>query len=346
MIPDPSRLINVLKGSRVFIQTHNFPDRDAVASACGLQCILRHFGIDANLCYKGTIENMGIRHIMEEYHIHMDEYSHIEEMTFADKVILVDGQKFNANMTDLPGDEVACIDHHPANDKGEYAYKDIRICGACSSIIDEYFRIWNVPMDRDTATLLLYGLRMDTDNLRRGVTELDVEAFRHLFPLSDDSMLKKLAGRCLLKEDLRAFGTAIETITLREGLGMVRIPFKCDDHLIAQVADFILTLAEVDTAIVYSRRDNGLKFSARTLLPQVHCGDMLLTVLKEEGGSGGGHPHMAGGFLPREKLGLLYDEGLSWEERTRMVHDFTNHLAGKFECFLKKAAMQARPGTK
>lgn len=108
----------------------------------------------------------------------------------------------------------------------------------------------------------------------------------------------------------------------------------------------ILTLAEVDTAIVYSRRDNGLKFSARTLLPQVHCGDMLLTVLKEEGGSGGGHPHMAGGFLPREKLGLLYDEGLSWEERTRMVHDFTNHLAGKFECFLKKAAMQATPGTK
>lgn len=284
---------------------------------------------------------MGIRHIMREYNIHMNEYSRIKDMTFADKIILVDGQKFNANMSDLPGDEVACIDHHPTNDKCEYAYKDIRICGACSSIIAEYFRLWKVPMTPGTATLLLYGLQMDTDNLRRGVTELDVEAFRHLFPISDDSMLKKLAGSCLLKEDLRAFGAAIESMTLREGLGMVRIPFKCDDHLIAQVADFILTLAEVDTAIVYSRRDNGLKFSARTLLPQVHCGDMLLTVLKEEGGSGGGHPHMAGGFLPREKLGLLYDEGLAWEERTRNVHDFINHLIEKFECFLKKASKQA-----
>lgn len=339
MTPDPSRLINMLKGSRVFIQPHNFPDQDAVASAVGLQSILRHFGIESSLCYTGTIENMGIRHIMKEYDIHMDEYSSMEEMTFADKIILVDGQKFNANMTDLPGDEVACIDHHPTNDKCDYAYKDIRICGACSSIIAEYFQAWDVPMSREMATLMLYGLQMDTDNLRRGVTELDIDAFRRLFPLSDGGMLKKLAGRSLLREDLRAFGAAIETVTLREGLGMVRIPFKCEDYLIAQIADFILTLAEVDTAIVYSRRDNGLKFSARTLLPHVHCGDMLLTVLKGEGGSGGGHPHMAGGFLPREKLGLLYDEGLPWEERMRNVHDFINHLAGKFECFLKNASM-------
>lgn len=33
-------------------------------------------------------------------------------------------------------------------------------------------------------------------------------------------MLKKLAGRNLLKEDLRAFGSAIESVPLREGLAL------------------------------------------------------------------------------------------------------------------------------
>lgn len=338
MIPDPSALTNLLAGSRVFIQTHNFPDQDAIASAYGLQCILQYFGIKSSLCYAGTIDNMGLQLIMKEYNIHIEEASQIENMTFADKIILVDGQKFNANMTDLPGDEIACIDHHPTNDKCAYAYKDIRVCGACSSIITEYFKIWDVPMNRETATLLLYGLQMDTGNLCRGVTELDIESFHYLFPLSDGNMLKKLAGRNLLKEDLRAFGSAIESVTLREGLGIVRIPFKCDDYLIAQIADFVLTLAEVDTAVVYSKRDNGLKFSARTLLPDVHCGNMLMSVLKEEGGSGGGHPHMAGGFIPREKLGILYDESLSWEDTKHNINDFINHLAEKFETFLKKTS--------
>lgn len=117
----------------------------------------------------------------------------------------------------------------------------------------------------------------------------------------------------------------------------MRIPFKCDDYLIAQIADFILTLAEVDTAVVYSRRDNGLKFSARPLLPHVHCGNMLMMALKEEGGSGGGHPHMAGGFIPREKIESLYDETLSYEDTKRNITDFINHLTEKFEYFLKKS---------
>lgn len=234
---DINLLLPVLKG-RVFIQTHNFPDQDAIASAYGLQRILEHFGIKASLCYKGSIDNMGIKHIIQEYDIPILEYAQIGDMTLDDKIILVDGQKFNANMTDLPGDEVACIDHHPDNDKCEYQYEDIRKCGACASIIAEYFRKLNVPMDKKTATLLLYGLQMDTDFMRRGVTELDIDAFRQLFPMADDAMLRALAGRCMREDDLRAFGTAIETIAMKNRIGVVRIPFACDDYLIGACPKF------------------------------------------------------------------------------------------------------------
>lgn len=319
-------LDSIRQAPRVFIQTHNFPDPDAIASAYGLQQLLKTRGLDPYLCYKGSIDNMGIKHVIQAYGIDILEYSQIPDMIFDDKIILVDGQKLNANMTDLPGDEVACIDHHPDNSRCEYAYVDIRPCGACSSIITQYFRDAGIPLDQRTATLLLYGLQKDTDNMTRGVTELDIEAFRQLFPLADSSMLRALGGQSMREQDLRAFGKAIETICIRDRLGVVRIPFACEDHLIAQVADFVLQLSEVDTAIVYSKRPNGIKFSARTVLPHVHCGNLLNACLMPEGGSGGGHPHMAGGFLPREKVPTLYEENQGWEARKMNAAEFRDHL--------------------
>lgn len=312
---------------RVFIQTHDFPDPDAIGSACGMQRILHHFGIDAQICYRGSIHNDATLHILKEYDISLLDASHLGNMTLADKILLVDGQKLNANMTDLPGDEVACIDHHPDNEKVTLAYEDIRPCGACASIVAEYFRLLDVPLDQKTATLLLFGLQMDTGNLQRGVTSLDIAAFSQLFPLADGNMLQKLAGRTMREKDLRAFGTAIETVTVAGSLGTAFIPFACDDYLIAQIADFILSLAEVDTAIVYSLRDTGLKFSARTLLPEIHCGNLLQKCLEAEGGSGGGHPHMAGGFIPREKIPSLYGESQSWEAKKYNMAEFRKHLA-------------------
>lgn len=322
---------------RVYIQTHDFPDADAIGSACGVQRILRHFGIDARICYQGSIHNDATLHILKEYDLRLVEASHLGDMTLADKILLVDGQKLNANMTDLPGDEVACIDHHPDNEKVALAYEDIRPCGACASIVAEYFRLLDVPLDQKTATLLLYGLQMDTGNLQRGVTPLDIAAFGQLFPLADVNMLQKLAVRTMREKDLRAFGTAIETIAVAAQVGIAFIPFACDDHLIAQIADFILAMAEVDTAIVYSLRDNGLKFSARTLLPEVHCGNLLQKCLEAEGGSGGGHPHMAGGFIPRGKIPSLYEENQSWETRKYTMTEFRKHLAERIaKCTLAR----------
>lgn len=318
-----------LTAPHVYIQTHDFPDPDAIGSACGIHHILKHYGINTEICYAGHVTNDALHHLINEYDISLREASEIHDMSISDKIILIDGQKLNANMTDLPGEEVACIDHHPDNEQVMLAYEDIRPCGACTSIITEYFRLLEVPLDKKTATLLLYGLQMDTDNLRRGVTSLDIEAFSYLFSLADGDMLKRLAGRTMRERDLRAFGAAIETIELTGHLAIAFIPFACDDYLIAQIADFMLALSEVDLSIVYSKRENGLKFSARTLLPDVHCGNLLKTCLGSEGGNGGGHPHMAGGFIPREKLLSLYDNNLSCDSINYNLASLQEHLIKK-----------------
>ena len=49
-------LIELLRGHKVYLQTHNFPDPDAMACAYGLFELLKAKGVDAEICYKGSID--------------------------------------------------------------------------------------------------------------------------------------------------------------------------------------------------------------------------------------------------------------------------------------------------
>ena len=50
------KLAELCRHKTVYIQTHNFPDPDAIASAFGLQKLLKHYGVDSTLCYAGRID--------------------------------------------------------------------------------------------------------------------------------------------------------------------------------------------------------------------------------------------------------------------------------------------------
>ena len=50
VMKDTHQLIELLKGHKVYLQTHNFPDPDALASAYGLQQFLKHYDIDSTIC--------------------------------------------------------------------------------------------------------------------------------------------------------------------------------------------------------------------------------------------------------------------------------------------------------
>ena len=58
-------LFDFLKGKKVFVQTHNFPDPDAIGAAFGLQQLLLHFGIESTLCYHGKIDRLNTRKMVE-----------------------------------------------------------------------------------------------------------------------------------------------------------------------------------------------------------------------------------------------------------------------------------------
>lgn len=295
-------LIQLCQGHAVYIQTHNFPDPDAIASAFGLQKLFRLYGIESTLCYDGRIDKLSASKMLEVFQIRMLSYESLApNMQETDWIICVDTQKHGGNVTDFIGDEIACIDHHPTFVPQKYQYHDIRITGACATLIAEYYKLSGNEPDMDTATALLYGLKMDTLQFTRGVTELDIEMFGFLFPLCDQEKLSALERNNMEFADLKAYGAAIENIELYDKVGFSCIPFPCPDALIAILSDFILSLIEVEVAVVYSFRKDGVKLSVRSEDPAISAGDLLYTALQDIG-NGGGHDTMAGGFIRKDRL--------------------------------------------
>ncbi len=299
------QLIELCSGQNVYIQTHNFPDPDAIASAYALQRLFDNFGISSTICYEGKIDKLSASKMLQAFNISMLSYDEVKSSLHeTDYIICVDSQKNSGNTTDFIGDEVASIDHHPTFTQVDYRYSDIQIVGACATLISEYYRTLGLTPDKNTATALLYGIKMDTNQFSRGVTPRDIDMFAFLFPYADNDLIISLESNNMQFQDLRSYGAAIENIRVFGYIGFSRIPFSCPDAMIAILADFVLSLLEVEVAIIYCERENGLKFSVRSERSDFHAGNVIRAALGGIG-DGGGHASMAGGFIPKDKFDQL-----------------------------------------
>lgn len=294
-----NEMIGYIQQKHVYIQTHNFPDPDAISSAFGLQKLLQFKGIDATICYKGKIDRYNTLKLIELLEIHLENLEDLaDKLTEQDEIILVDAQKGNSNIIDMTGTEIICIDHHPIFGKMDYRYEDIRPeYGACATMIAEYFYENDIPMDAKTATALSYGIRSDTDKLSRGTSKIDIEMLYRMYDQSDQNMIHRLENGELYFDDLMAYSKAIESIKVYDNVSFASTGENCPEALIASVSDFMLALVEVEFSVVYAIQKNGIKLSVRSECGGYDAGKIISRAL-DGIGNGGGHAAMAGGFIP------------------------------------------------
>ena len=320
-------LIEYCRDKRTFIQTHNIPDPDAIGSAYGLQKLFRHYGLKATICYDGDLDRISAAKMLDLFGIDMFASSDLSDtMNELDCIICIDTQHKAGNITDLKGDVVGVIDHHPEleyTSSYNYIYKDVRKVGACCSLIAGYFNELNIEPSSDTATALLYGIKMDTLQFSRGVNKTDIEMFAFLNDYADDDKLKSLETSGIVFEDLKTYSTAINNIQVYDYLGISYIPFPCPDSLVSMVADFIMSLKEIEVCVVYNLRPDGLKFSVRSERREVDAGVLVSAALSGIG-NGGGHAAMAGGRIKKQQLNEMNELGSSRE----------NYINGRFRKML------------
>ena len=108
-------LDELLGYDRITIQCHDNPDADAIASGFGLYCFFRDQGKDVRLLYAGKnkVRKANLTLMVEKLGIPLKYLAHPGEEPVDGLLITVDCQYGAGNVTVIPAEEIAVIDHHP-----------------------------------------------------------------------------------------------------------------------------------------------------------------------------------------------------------------------------------------
>lgn len=296
----PAELINRAKEyGAVFIQTHNFPDHDALAAACGMKRLLEHFGVASRIVYGGDLARASLVNMAGGLGIEALSVDLVRaEEAVGAAVIMVDGCRGNKNMKELDGAAlIGVVDHHDTSHAEGVPYVDIRPSyGSCSTIIYTYFESLGVPVDRVTATALMIGLCVDTAILMRNITEDDARAYFGLFSIADNEFVQSMVRNNIEAADLAYYRHAIDNVKIEGGAAFCFLRSGCSQNLLGIMADFFLSLEEVTFVMLCAENDGRIIFSLRSEDRRWNAANIIQDLLGSKG-AGGGHHNMAGGSL-------------------------------------------------
>jgi len=299
------KLLSVLRGldGPLAVVTHDNPDPDAIASAVALERIADRVGTEADICYFGEInhqENRAFVNLLEFELRNMEPGTDLAEYA---GVALVDHSRPGVNdglPEETPVDVV--IDHHPPHLPVDARFVDLRSeVGATSTLLVDYLRWLAMTPEEATATGLLFGIRVDTDEFTREVCPHDFEAAAYLVPHADLGTLERVDSPSVSADTIETIGRAIRNRE-RHGPALVSgVGTLADRDALAQAADRLLDLEDVTTTFVHGIVDGTVYVSARSRGSDVNLGETLRDAF-DQIGSAGGHTDMAGAQL---SLGML-----------------------------------------
>lgn len=305
------KIDKILKNeSSVSIIMHNNPDPDAMGSAIGFRELVNSIdsNIETEILYPGRIshhENRAFRAVLDvEFNI-----INKKEDINGDIIVLVD----HSEIRGIEGvcDEVKpdiIIDHHSENEISSdcnFCYSNDNM-GACSTIITELLDEKNIleeNLNEKVATALYYGIKSDTNELNRNVSDADFRSINKLYPYVNSEMLKRISNP---KIDSKSLETKARAIMGRD----VREPFAVSDvgevenyDSIPQAAEELVVLEGISSVIIIGDLNDKIKFSGRAYDDRIHLGQSLEKLVEDiDGSSAGGHANMAGGTIPKDHI--------------------------------------------
>ncbi|MBU1076858.1 MAG: DHH family phosphoesterase [Spirochaetes bacterium] len=283
----------------VYIQPHNFPDPDAIASAFGLQFVLKQLNITSRIIISGFLSNKTVNDMIEKLKI---KVYHISKVSLkpGSKIIVVDTKIGVSNITALKAEYIGYIDHHEGHvDKAlPSGFYDLRTnIGACSSIIGEYIldlKVEKIP--KNIATALLIGIYIDTLRLTRKTSPLDIKVVDRLYAFADIKFLDHVAVNILEIRDLAGFKAGIKSLKQIKDVGIFKLSSLRSGYVLGIICDFFIQLREMSLIIGYHLKRNNISISIRSENKRYDA-SRIITQIVGDMGVGGGHATMAAGMI-------------------------------------------------
>ncbi|QLK25781.1 DHH family phosphoesterase [Natrinema zhouii] len=294
---------------RLAVVAHDNPDPDAIASAVALVDIAESVGVTADACYFGDISHQENRAMVNLLELELRNMAPADSLAEYSAFALVDHSRPGVNdqlPTDLHVDIV--IDHHPPRGPVPGEFVDLRQgAGATSTVLTEYLDRFDFAIDPSTATALLYGIRVDTNDFTRGVSPADFRAASILSPSVDTSILRQIEQPSLEGETLETIARAIKNRVQRDSVAVASVGRIGDRDALPQAADQLLAMEGIETTLVFGFDDEMVFLSARSRATDIDLGETLRDGF-DRIGSAGGHADMAGAQLELGILGSADDE--------------------------------------
>ncbi|MGM0371812.1 MAG: DHH family phosphoesterase [Halobacteriota archaeon] len=290
------------------ICTHDNPDPDALGAALALRAIANRFSVPATICYFGDITHQENRAFVNLLDVDLEALADPAEFE-ADHLALVDHSRPGVNdqlAPDTPVDIV--IDHHPPTELPEASFVDVRSdVGATSTLLVDYLRGYDIDVETEVATGLLYGIRVDTRDFGRETTERDFEAAAWLLPRADLDALVRIESPSLSPTTLETIGKAIRERHVADGVLTTCVGMVQSRDSLAQAADRLLGLEDVHVTVAYGYTEDTVHLSGRARGGAADLGQVFRHAF-DDLGSAGGHESMAGAQLPLGIFQALGDE--------------------------------------
>jgi len=309
-------------GDRLAIVMHDNPDPDAIASGVALAKLAAAVGCDPELCYYGEITHQENRAFVNLLEFDLTNLDAETDLSAFDGFALVDHSRPGVNdqlPAETPIDIV--VDHHPPRAPIEARFVDLRSdVGATSTLLVDYLRRFRSLLDEAVATGLLFGISVDTQEFRREVSPDDFEAAGYLMPYANLDLLQRIEDPSMSGETLDTIGRAIRN-RRREGQVLLSCVGELQDRdALAQAADRLLDLEDINSTLVYGVKSGTIYASARARGTDVDLGEVLREAFGQIG-SAGGHADMAGAQITLGVLDSIEDRDESLHEVVRTVVD-------------------------
>jgi nanoRNase/pAp phosphatase (c-di-AMP/oligoRNAs hydrolase) len=288
---------------RALVLTHDNPDPDAVASACGLAFLLEQTTrIHAQAAYGGIIGRAENKALLKVLHLNIQPVARVDAAQY-DLVCLVDTQPEvgNYSLAARSAPQLV-IDHHPTRPASLMAaFHDVGgPAGATSTLVTQYLRAAKLVPNPHLATALFYGIKSDTRDLGREVEGVDVDCYNWLFPFVDKQALSRIEHPQVPARYFAAYHHAYERARLHGGgeavvvdLGDVYVP-----ELVPEVAERLVSLEGCRWSLATGAYKGELYLSLRLNDRRVNAGKLVREICAPMGGSAGGHGAMAGARVP------------------------------------------------
>ena len=315
----------ISKNTKVAIITHDTPDADAMASAYGMQWLLKKkYTATSDIFYGGEISHPENRAFVNVLSLSLKPIEDFYAAEKYDLIIIVDATENNVKLREGYKADII-IDHHRSKVKEEdYQYVLNKQAGSCSTLIHKIIESENLELtktdpDINVATALLFGLIKDSNNLLSDdcITD-DFDVYRKLSTNSDLSKVKEIQNYPLPEYFFQLSAMAIEENNYFENNGtyatFIGYLSEAKRDVLPYLADMLMRKDGISTTIVVAVVGDHIEASIRSNSVSLDVNEFSQKIFGKE--NAGGKRGAAGAKVA---LGFFTVKGVDEEYKKKII---------------------------